>query len=293
MHPTNEQIAEQLDHIARLLELQQEANPFRIQAYHRAAEEVREMNASVIDLVEEKGSEALQQIPNIGSSLAGVITEIAHTGHSSLLQRLQGEVTPVKMLETVPGIGEELAQRILGHLDITSLEGLEQAAHDGRLAEVPGFGEERVRSVQVSLAGLLSPAAQRRSRRAAPDSSETDQAEPPVELLLQVDEDYRQGAADSSLTKIAPKRFNPDNEAWLPILEVDRQGWHLTALFSNTKRAHDLGKTHDWVVIYYKQNGEEGQVTVVTGTQGELEGKRVVRGKEGACRRFYERRDES
>ena len=291
MHPSNEQIAEQLEQIARLLELQEEANPFRIQAYRRAAGEVRETDQSIPDLLEEEGSEGLESLPNIGSSLAGVITEIAHKGHSSLLQRLQGAVTPAKVFETVPGIGEELTQRIISHLDVSTLEELEEAAHDGRLAKVPGFGEERVRSVQVSLAGLLSPAAQRRSRQAVTDDPEPGEAEPPVELLLEIDEEYRQGAAEDRLRRIAPKRFNPKNEAWLPILEVDRQDWHFTALFSNTKRAHDLGKTHDWVVIYYKQNGDEGQVTVVTGTQGYLEGKRVVRGREGACRRFYQRRE--
>jgi DNA polymerase (family X) len=293
MHPSNEQIAEQLEQIARLLELQEEVNPFRIQAYRRAANEVRETDQSIPDLIEEEGSEGLESLPNIGSSLAGVITEIAHTGHSSLLQRLQGAVTPAKVFETVPGIGEKLAQLIISHLDLSTLEELEEAAHDGMLAKVPGFGEERVRSVQVSLAGLLSPAAQRRSRQAEAGDAESHDSEPPVDLLLQIDEDYRQGAAEDRLRRIAPKRFNPDNEAWLPILEVDRRGWHFTALFSNTKRAHDLGKTHDWVVIYYKQDGEEGQVTVVTGTQGYLEGKRVVRGKEGACRRFYRRRDTS
>jgi DNA polymerase (family X) len=292
MHPSNEEIAEQLEHIARLLDLQKDANPFRIQAYRQAASELRNMDRRITSLLEEEGREALEEIPNIGASLAGVITEIAHKGESSLLQRLQGEVAPSKVFATLPGIGEELAQRIASHLDVTTLEELEQAAHDGRLAQVPGFGEERVHSVQVSLAGLLSPAAQRRTRRAQDGDPDSSDSGPPVSLLLQIDAEYRKGAAEGKLRRIAPKRFNPNNEAWLPILEVDRQGWHFTVLYSNTKRAHDLNKTDDWVVIYYRQSGEEGQVTVVTATQGRLEGKRVVRGREGACRRYYEGRNE-
>lgn len=59
-------------------------------------------------------------------------------------------------------------------------------------------------------------------------------------------------------------------------------------LFSNTKRAHDLNKTHDWVVIYYEQNGEEDQCTVVTREQGTLKGIRIIRGREKECREFYE-----
>jgi hypothetical protein len=87
---------------------------------------------------------------------------------------------------------------------------------------------------------------------------------------------------------IAPKRFNPEGEAWLPIMHSDCGEWQFTALFSNTARAHDLGKTHDWVVVYYETDGEEGQATVVTETRGVLRNKRVVRGREAECRRYYE-----
>jgi putative hydrolase len=87
---------------------------------------------------------------------------------------------------------------------------------------------------------------------------------------------------------IAPRRFNPSNEAWLPILHTERDGWHFTALFSNTGRAHDLGRTRDWVVIYfYNDQHEEGQHTVVTETRGSLIGMRVVRGREAECRKFH------
>jgi hypothetical protein len=62
----------------------------------------------------------------------------------------------------------------------------------------------------------------------------------------------------------------------------------MTVLFSNTARAHELGKTHDWVVIYYQKDGPEAQCTVVTETRGPLKGKRVIRGRERECRQFYE-----
>jgi hypothetical protein len=56
-------------------------------------------------------------------------------------------------------------------------------------------------------------------------------------------------------------------------------------LFSNTARAHDLGRTHDWVVIYfYDDDHRESQCTVVTETHGPMTGKRVVRGREAECR---------
>lgn len=86
------------------------------------------------------------------------------------------------------------------------------------------------------------------------------------------------------LPTIAPRRFNPERRAWLPILHTERDGWHFTALFSNTALAHELGRTGDWVIIYhYDGELEEGQHTVVTETRGPLEGKRVVRGREAEC----------
>ncbi|HEX4892717.1 MAG TPA: hypothetical protein VFV47_05470, partial [Hyphomicrobiaceae bacterium] len=64
--------------------------------------------------------------------------------------------------------------------------------------------------------------------------------------------------------------------------------WLFTVLFSNTLRAHELGKTRDWVVIYFHREGEpEAQCTVVTETRGPLAGRRVIRGREGDCVAHY------
>jgi hypothetical protein len=106
-----------------------------------------------------------------------------------------------------------------------------------------------------------------------------DEHDPPVELLLDVDQEYRTRAR--SLPRIAPRRFNSRRERWLPILHTTRGPWRCTALFSNTALAHRLGRTHDWVVIYFHRDHEpERQCTVVTESRGPLEGRRVVRGRE-------------
>ena len=116
-----------------------------------------------------------------------------------------------------------------------------------------------------------------------------DRTEPPVvATLLAVDEEYRQGARDGSLARIAPRRFNPEGEAWLPILHTERDGWSLTALFSNSARAHQLGRTHDWVVIYADRDGRHDQCTVVTERRG-YELPRVIRGREFECSTLAER----
>lgn len=67
-----------------------------------------------------------------------------------------------------------------------------------------------------------------------------------------------------------------------------RGDWHFTALFSNTARAHDLGRTNDWVVLYFNADDHaERQRTVVTEQRGPLGGRRVVRGREQECRDYY------
>ena len=91
-----------------------------------------------------------------------------------------------------------------------------------------------------------------------------------------------------SLPKIAPKRFNPNKEVWLPVLHTSQNGWHFTAMFSNTYRAHELNRHKDWVIIYfYDDHHRGGQCTVVTEIAGVLAGKRVVRGRESECREYY------
>lgn len=117
-----------------------------------------------------------------------------------------------------------------------------------------------------------------------PAGCTTPSLEPDVDTLLDVDREYREKAAAGTLRRIAPRRFNPLAEAWLPILHCQRGDWQFTALFSNTARAHALGKTADWVVLYFhSDHGPEGQRTVVTETTGPLQGQRVVRGREPEC----------
>ena len=103
-----------------------------------------------------------------------------------------------------------------------------------------------------------------------------------------MDGEYREQAAAGKLATIAPRRFNPIGEAWLPVMHARRGGWHFTVLYSNTARAHELGRTRDWVVVYfYDDEHAEGQHTIVTEVRGALAGKRVVRGRETECRAHY------
>jgi len=281
----NRDVADLLERVGDLLE-RQGANHYRVRAYRRAADTARAHGQPLSEVLGSGGRGALEALPGIGSGIASAIEEIVHTGRLRMLDRLAGEVSPEDLFTTVPGIGEGLAHAIHDRLGIETLEELELAAHDGRLSTVPGFGERRVRAVRETLASMLSRSSRRRARRVGGDVRGA-AARPPVGLLLSVDARYRREAAAGRLRRIAPRRFNPEGEAWLPIMHVDEDGWHLHAMFSNTALAHHLGRTDDWVVVYWERDGHEDQCTVVTEHAGPLAGRRVVRSREQECAAHY------
>ena len=290
--PSNVEISDVLERVAELLEAQ-DANPFRVRAYRRAAKVIERSEQSIADIADSKDGKKLEDLPEVGNRIAGSIREFVHTGRLMLLERLEGQVSPEDLFTTVPGIGEELAKRIHSQLHIETLEELELAAHDGRLEKVDGLGERRIRGLKDSLATMLSRSSRQRARRIRYLETEraagrsTDESPAPISIILDVDAEYRRKAEAGLLKTIAPRRFNPEQRSFLPILHTERGGLHFTALFSNTARAHDLGKTRDWVVVYYDRDGHENQCTVVTEHHGPLRGKRVVRGREGECLIYY------
>ncbi|MDJ0390112.1 helix-hairpin-helix domain-containing protein [Roseomonas sp. E05] len=270
----NEPIAERLREAADLL-LAQGDGPFRAAAYRRAAEAVLALPRELGVIAAEGGRPALEAIPGLGPAIASAIAEMLATGRWAYLERLRGVAEPEQLFCLVPGIGHALARRIHEALHLETLEALEVAAHDGRLANLAGFGPRRAAVVRAALTRLLG-----RLRSAPPRAA----GEPPVPLLLDVDGEYRQRSACGDLPRIAPRRFNPSGEAWLPVLHTRRGDWHFTALYSNSALAHRLGKARDWVVAYFHREGfSEGQRTVVSESRGDARGQRIVRGREAEC----------
>jgi len=274
----NAQVAARLEEVAQLLS-NQRANPYRIGAYRAAARTLRDWPDSVAQLVKEHGTAALEQLPGIGERLARSIYQLVTTGRLPMLERLRGESDPVELFESVLGVGTKTAERIHDRLGIHTLEELEVAAHDGRLERL-GIGPKRLAGIRDALAGRLGGAHRSVSATAAPV--------PEVAEILDVDRQYREESARGHLPRIAPRRFNPDHEAWLPILHTHRGEREYTALYSNTARAHELGRTRDWVVIYFDgQGGGERQCTVITARRAQARGRRIIRGREDECLRHY------
>lgn len=168
-------------------------------------------------------------------------------------------------LKGIPGVGERLAGLIEEYVKSGEVELLESLRK-----EVTPEDLERVKTVK------------KEHPPAAPGSPLIS-----LSLILEIDAEYREKAAARKLKRIAPKLLNPEKKAWLPILAASRKGWKFTVMFSNTATAHKLARTNDWVVVYYEGGKGENQCTVVTEQRGPMKGKRVIRGREAECKKFY------
>lgn len=272
----NDDIANRLEEIAALLDAQA-ANPYRVRAYRRAAATLRQLAVPAAQILATHGVAGLDRLPGIGPRLARTIRDIVVHGYSPVLERLRGESDAVRLFASVPGIGNRLAARLHDELGLDTLQQLEAAAQDGRLEQIAGFGPKRLTGIRDTLTLRLG-------RIAKGGRLEDDDTPPPVAELLDVDREYLEKARSGRLHLITPRRFNPEQVAWLPILHTERGGLHYTALFSNTARAHRYGKTRDWVVLYCDDDGpREHQWTTITSTLGPLRGRRIVRGREVEC----------
>jgi DNA polymerase (family X) len=277
----NTLIAARLREMAALLDAQGD-NAFRAAAYRNAARTITGLKRGLREMFEREGLAGLDALPTIGPGIAAAIGEMLRTGRWIRLDQLRGSAGPEGLLRAVPGIGPQLATRLHDELGIHTLEALEIAAHDGRLEGMARVGPRRAAAIRAALRPMLERArVWQRDKASADDGA----SEPPVTMLLDVDREYRDGAANDRLPRIAPRRFNPSGEAWLPVLHAERDGWHFTALFSNTARAHELNRVRDWVVIYAEdEQHHERQYTVITAAGGSLAGQRIVRGREDECR---------
>lgn len=271
----NADIASRLQVYASLLE-QQGDDAFRVRAYQEAADHVGAMPVALRDIFAQDGLPGLIAQPKIGRGIAAAIAEMLTSGRWSQLERLQGDTAAAQLFMTIPGIGPSLARRLADDEDIETLEELEIALQPGG-RPIPGFGRRRRQLV-------LSQVGERLGRIRTARRGLGSVTPPPVGLLLDADRLYRVRAAADKLRLIIPKRFNPEGKAWLPIMHARRDDWHLTLMWSNTARAHELGKTRDWLVVYFRKDGQpEERCTIVTETRGPLAGQRVVRGREAEC----------
>ncbi|MCK7510175.1 MAG: CBS domain-containing protein [Desulfobacterales bacterium] len=209
------------------------------------------------------GCPASRRCPNIGRGIAAALLEMARTGRWTQLERLRGSADPDAAAHRRCRVsGTVSPSASTRSCTSTRSRALELAAHDGRLEiragrrAAPGGSDPR----QPADDAVAQPP--RIARTSAPAS---------VGWAAGRDAARRWTASTASAPRPARCRRSrraasiPSGEAWLPVLHTVRDGWHFTALYSNTAQAHQLGRTRDWVVIYfYDDEHAEGQHTVVT-----------------------------
>ncbi|MDX1631669.1 MAG: DNA polymerase/3'-5' exonuclease PolX [Thermoanaerobaculia bacterium] len=145
------QIVETLLEITKLLEIEG-ANPFRIRAYENAARALRGTTDDIGDRVE---AGTLSELQGIGKGLAEAIETLYRTGTLELHRELKESFPPgVLELAQIDGLGAKRLRVLVKEEGIATPESLEDACLEGRVAELPGFGEKTQANILRSLEEL-------------------------------------------------------------------------------------------------------------------------------------------
>ena len=143
--PTNEEIAELFEQLGMMLEMQGES-VFKIRAYQRAARAIEGLSFPLAQAVAD--GQKLTGIPGIGKAISEKIHELVTTGQVRTYERVKSELPEGALdLLAIPGIGPKTAVLIGTELGISTVDGVEQAAQDGRLATLPRMGKKAADSI--------------------------------------------------------------------------------------------------------------------------------------------------
>jgi DNA polymerase (family 10) len=156
--PPNNEVADQFELLADLIELEG-GDSFRINAYRRAAKQIRDSSGSVAELA--LAGRAVD-LPGIGKTIEGKIREIARDGKiHALAEREQRVPAGVVSFLRLPGIGPKTAARFWSELGLTTPEELRRAAEQERLRTLPGLGASIEAKVLKALEDAAGPVEQR------------------------------------------------------------------------------------------------------------------------------------
>ena len=146
----NQNIASVFDELADLLEIQN-ANPFRIRAYRSASRTLQGLTESVSEIVA-SDEQQLTDLPGIGKDLAAKIEQLVSTGSIEQLEELRREVPPGLLdITRIDGIGPKKAGVLFRELDVKGLDELKQAAEQGLVQKLKGFGKKTEETILANI----------------------------------------------------------------------------------------------------------------------------------------------
>ena len=148
----NSEVVNVFQDIADLLELKGE-NVFKIRAYQRAARAIEHYPRELEAMIEE--GEDLQSIPDVGEAIAKKTTELIRTGKLGYYESLKAEFPQgITTLLAIPGIGPKTANKLSSELGISSVDGLERAINDGRVAKLFRLGDKTADNILHQIQAL-------------------------------------------------------------------------------------------------------------------------------------------
>src|SRR5579884_2732018 len=146
------QIAQLLEEIGVLLALKDGSNPFEVRAYENAARAVNALDGDIAQLVQDG---KLKGIPGLGPTTIKRIEEAVETGHITFYDELRATTPPIKLdMLRIPGLGPKKINAIHEALQVHSIDELEQACKDDRVARLLGFGKKTQEKILQGIAFL-------------------------------------------------------------------------------------------------------------------------------------------
>ncbi len=149
--------------------------PFKVRAFRSAARAIEGFAGSVAELARK---DELAEVRGVGEGVARRIKELLETGKIAEAESLRAQLPPGLLdLMNLPGIGLKTAQQVWKERNIASVDELEKAALEGRLRDLPRFGEKREEKLIAAIAAW-------RKRAAAPKRRPLAEAMVAAEVLV-------------------------------------------------------------------------------------------------------------
>jgi len=99
-----------------------------------------------------ENEEDLTELPGIGDDLAAKIIEIVETGKCKALEQLRREMPPtLTELLKLPGLGPKRVKTLYESLKIDTIDELVKAAKSGAIHDLPGFGTKTEQAILEAL----------------------------------------------------------------------------------------------------------------------------------------------